>query len=950
MADPIRAKTTEEIALLREDGQQCQLFMAVFKPSTVFTAQVDGDPISNNGITSVKYNNESGDYTDIIPGMEMWVGSTAGANDLGSVRIRAGATIDTIFIGETSDVVFADEVYLTVKNQYNLWPKHLFYDGSNWNMDHDIPYTDQYNNPTPIPVMGPTMACLWLPTSGSATLTMDATNSWVPGTATISAYSWACDGASISSSVSGSPTFTFTSSGSYIIRCTVTASNGQTNTGYRYAMVFDDNDMPTSAFTMDNCSGEYQNGGWTCSVTLYDQATLNDIYDGALVAVFARDYFSGSVVSIGQVSGYENIIMTGWVDGQTMDYSGEIGKLSFTIRNAAGWLDKLQSYPFSMKATNEAANNWIYIDELNTDLCLWQLCHWRSTIDTVIDVYPSGDTRYLAGMNVSAGSIFWQLKETGYPIFAEPLADHLNRLFFYVNSQMLLYADRSAIPEICSLSKNDWTGEISITRNAQTVVSTLDVSGVAWNINAITSGVQPVDWVGVPIYSRYPGISPNRWGKAQTKDRLAFTDQTQANNLCGLLGGWQNNEYPQLTVSLAANDRFYDIAPYQYVLVTLEANDTPRGISFTDKRFIPRRVSLRHDPKAGMLTTDLTMEAETSQLSSTTIIKPVVVLPGIGEFPTISIAPFVPPATTWFPSSIVPTTPSSGSSGSGCNDIENGPYPLYFEPAGRMNPGDEKYAWLPCTLRASDNVYLSKIEFDAAFGFDAGSYFNIDAVDSNKNTIVTGTPFYGSPFSHSTFAPVSDTSISGFKFSLSTSGSQTSSGSGVWFDSSLIKSFYYGPDPGTDTHVVPIGNEWKVKAGNTWIGWALLFSKTGSFTWDLNYLVGSVTGAYMNWSFGYDGGYNKVSKYFGDCYPADNFTNGRNLSIALWPDYTAFAGLSPVSCTPISNITAINYNFQYSASITLAAVHFIPAYIGEIPSVTRYLDLYNASAYNICGA
>jgi hypothetical protein len=109
--------TNAELNLVRSSGQFSQLAMHVYYPPTVYTARVSnyysayGVPVSGsptaagpNGpydlITNLTVSSGSGTVANVLNGMTLWVGSTAGAYDLGRTRVRSfdGSTLIT---GET---------------------------------------------------------------------------------------------------------------------------------------------------------------------------------------------------------------------------------------------------------------------------------------------------------------------------------------------------------------------------------------------------------------------------------------------------------------------------------------------------------------------------------------------------------------------------------------------------------------------------------------------------------------------------------------------------------------------------------------------------------------------------------------------------------------------------------------------------------------------------------
>jgi hypothetical protein len=74
--------------------------------------------------------------------------------------------------------------------------------------------------------------------------------------------------------------------------------------------------------------------------------------------------------------------------------------------------------------------------------------------------------------------------------------------------------------------------------------------------------------------------------------------------------GRENNEYPDISVRMAQNNRFLDICPPQFLALTMPTTDSPREITFA-KNIIPRWVELEWDPAKGFFSTNFSAEAET---------------------------------------------------------------------------------------------------------------------------------------------------------------------------------------------------------------------------------------------------------------------------------------------------------------------------------------------------
>lgn len=600
-----RALTAPELTNLRKDSQHSRLYLAVHTPASVYTARVNGVPASDDKVPQITYDGGAGTPAEAIAGMTVYVGSTAGACDVGKVRLRAtlAAAAGTMKIGETSEITWTDNDYLTVVDEFGLWPRHLRIDSNGTvYMDYDVEYSDQHEDCDPVPVLGPP-AVAWL-TGATVDVEFDGSDSWVPGS-TIASYAWLAPGSSATSGLAtATPTITYDAAGTYRVSCEVTATNGATFTGYRYVFVYDDSNPPATVFRLGGCSGEWSRGGWSFQVTMWDEATRVELLDRAMVVLFARDWYGSTETSIGPVADRENVIAVGWIENESIDWQPEQGSVSFTVQGPQFWLSKMQGFPSGVEDYDGTPSTWLQFEDLTVDKGLWHFLHWRTTASLCMDWILTGDTRQISVFDAPPGSLWQQItREASRTILAHPCCDRYGRLFVEIDSQFLPVGDRGAIPTVQTLLKaeGDWRAGISIERITVASVSMLDLSGVAY-LNGVADA----------YFALSPGRVFKRYGDHEGLDRVALTDQAQVNVLSGLILGNRNNEYPHIDIPLAANHRGFDICPHQYGVISIIASDTERGIELTSQKMVPRRVSFTYDPRTGVFLTDVDFEAYTT--------------------------------------------------------------------------------------------------------------------------------------------------------------------------------------------------------------------------------------------------------------------------------------------------------------------------------------------------
>jgi len=111
-------------------------------------------------------------------------------------------------------------------------------------------------------------------------------------------------------------------------------------------------------------------------------------------------------------------------------------------------------------------------------------------------------------------------------------------------------------------------------------------------------------------YSLSPGHFPKRHGEVMPLDRILCSSQSNANQLAGLALGWHLNEFPDLPVTFAMNNRMLDIFPRQFCSTTIDAANTPRGIAET-LNLIPRHIGFYFDGDTGFMHPEVNFEGET---------------------------------------------------------------------------------------------------------------------------------------------------------------------------------------------------------------------------------------------------------------------------------------------------------------------------------------------------
>lgn len=591
-----RAMTAPELAALRTSGQRTKLFLAVLKPNTVYTATLDAAPSSNDGVAEITFTGGAGTLADVKAGMTLYVGSTAGAYDLGMCRIRKAPIAGTLYIGEISEIEWdaGGTIYLTVVDDFDLWERPLKLTSGALYADYDVAYSDQHTNFDPVPVLGP-HAVVWL-TGATVNAQFDASGSWVIGSS-ISSYAWSAPGSSASSGMAtATPTITYNAAGNYRVGCTVTAAKGKSFTAWRYVFVFSAASMPATVFQLKSLQADYETGGWSFGLTMHDEAQLSELRERTLVVLFAKDWHGATEASYGPVTNRENIICVGRVAGESIQWDADAGTVEFMAYGPHYWLRRVNCSTGGL-TLDAGANAWNEMPALTVRRAAWHILHWLTTVTRCMDVTLTSDARYTNEALSPAPNPWEQIAELGMRfIFARPGCDRFGAFYLELEPQMVPLASRTWAT-VMTITENDWSGMIDWKRRPVGETSEINLSGQEFN----SSGS------GVTRYSLSMGHVKARHGRPEILDRVLTASQSQLNQLAGLLMGWRNNQNPEFTIDFAGGNRFVDLWPRQFCAISIAAGDTERGQAYSGN-LIPRTITYTHDEA---LVPEILFEGET---------------------------------------------------------------------------------------------------------------------------------------------------------------------------------------------------------------------------------------------------------------------------------------------------------------------------------------------------
>ena len=592
-----RSATSPELALYRAPGKKSKYYCAIFQPRTIYTAQINQSFSTRDGVLSLVFDNGTGTLANVKADMLMYIGSTAGARDIGVVRVRS-ADATHFYIDQTAGIDFQNNQYLTVVDDYRLLQRHINIVAGVPYMDGETAYTNQHALPDPTPIMG-SHRVLKMTGVNVATTFAFGQSYMIDGTA-ISAKVTTCPTATVTNGTTFTPTVTFNSVGWHAVYLELTGANGKSFLGVRYVYVWNDDNLPPRV-KVGSLAGDINNGGWAFEIEAYNNADLADIHEGALCILFSDDYYGDTQQSIGAVEGSENIEAVGWISSpESIDWNPERPSVKFTVQGAQYWMQKISGYPAGVVFFAGTPTAWTEFQNLTVAKGVWHFLHWRCTATRILDCFLSNDTKYAPEITSLATDLWSQLQEmAALTIFARPGFNAQGQLFVQTHPQLTPEAGRTW-NTVLDITAHDWRETILLERVTLPEIAQLFLSGVQ-----INNGGE-----GAAFFALAPGHTYNHYGAVESVDKILIDSQASIITLAGLYFNWRNNELPDIPVMLSANIRLIDIYPNQYCSLTILIADTPRGIAYSG-RIIPKSITVDFDDDAGRAIRAVVFEAET---------------------------------------------------------------------------------------------------------------------------------------------------------------------------------------------------------------------------------------------------------------------------------------------------------------------------------------------------
>lgn len=593
-----------EIDLLRTRPHNTKLWLSIYNPNTVLSCQITGSV--SKGERVIPYYNWSGDYLNVNEGMTMYIGSSAEEADKGKIRVRSitqSVTGSFITVAENSNILWGNDDYLTIVDFYEInavYPRIIQDPGDEtvtlWYKDYDIEYANQNSILGAFVCMGSHYAGF---TEDNVYYSATGTTHVVSGTSL--SYHWIFGGGNPTGSSLLTPgDITYSTPGYYTTELIVSGSNGSVDTSYRHISIYNrpeaGTNIPILKWELLELHGDKEGGGYNATIRIYETVLETDIRNGALVVIFADDWYNNQKISIGgNQQNRESIVFSGYIVNGSIKYNYRSSFIEFEVLSPTGVMQNTEGFSVSITdsydpAADAAANPnyypsaWALVQDLSVENAIYHYLRWHSTTLKCCDFQFLASDRRITGHDFDRSSVYDAINTLiSSALLGRVVSDRQGKIWM----EREIYVDpTSHSVNTFLLSKQDWMDEPYIEERQTDETSYLEIGGVSY---IITGGA------ATPLLAAAPGMAPGYRGSVQRVQGLALLNQTELNTLAGYLYNYWNIKYPELSFKLTGNYRNFDVAPQEKYTITINADDTPRGTIISVPTFL-KNISFQYDP------------------------------------------------------------------------------------------------------------------------------------------------------------------------------------------------------------------------------------------------------------------------------------------------------------------------------------------------------------------
>ncbi len=722
--------TPAQEALLRQRPQSTKLWLSIYRPKTLMQCQVSGT--YSSGEIDISFDSVStGSFSNVPSNVIALIGSTAGASDVGRLRVKS-ITSSAVEFAE-NEIVWRDNQFLTFIDFVDInavYPR-IIQDPNNatnviFYKDYDIPYSNQNTIYGTFPCAGPHRAGFI--TTGTFGTFYSSTGSYNVKGDSIT-FNWAFEGGTPTGSTLRDPGLVqYTTSGHYRTRLIITSASGAVDTTYRYTSVYQRPESgvntPILKWELKNFSGSRGEGGYIVSIKMMQDIGL--IEPNALVVIFADDAYGGTLGSLGgNANNNSSIVFVGYVLSDSIQFDYRESTVEFDIGSVSEVMKITEGFSVSCES-KATATTWFELQEMTIQKALYHYLRWHSTFLNVCDFQYTGDDRLVQYFDADRGSLFDAIDtfiQSG--VLGSTITDRQGKLWAEINS-FGLTDPFTTIPSVSPVvDKQDWIAEPNITERKTSELSFVELGGIVYY------GVTSNDFLA--LLTNAPGDSPLYRGNPDRQQGLILISQQQLNQISGNYLAHKNSPFPEISMSLGGNYRNMDIVPHEQKFLLINPSDTIRNIAIQNLPYRVSSMTWQYDSTRQSFTPDVTFEQMVTGTIGQTIIIPAVPSDAGFSFPSLQL----PPLPNF--NNNVPSPPAQSSTTVIIKDVTSGNGLLYASNFDAVQP---VWSFMNGGLTVTQRDQIQRVIVTPN-----GSVWAIgDATASSANQFIAYAPAVGQPF------------------------------------------------------------------------------------------------------------------------------------------------------------------------------------------------------------
>lgn len=648
--------TPTELTLVNTHPHQTKLYLSIYDPEVALVAQTSGE--YSQDTRSVTYTTITGSYLGVTENLFQvaLVGTEPYLDDKGRTWVRSADGTTLKFV-ESDHINWEVGDYVTILKYTEIIPvfPRIIQDPANeenviFYKNYDIAYTNQNEILGSFIVMGCNYAGFVDPDTGSCDVYWSAV-----GTTNLIgdslSYQWIFEGATVTGSTSQTPgNISYTTPGHYRTFLTVTSSSGRVETSVRYVSIYDrpgeGDSVPILNWELsESPSGSRETGGYRWSIRVREEVSYRKIRDGALVVIFADEWYGNTKTSIGGNStNRQTIKFVGYIRDGTIRKNYLDNYVEFEVVSPTLYMQDEECFSVSVESKTNPTT-WYELKDMDCRRAIYHYLAWHSTALICCDftwINPDDD-RYIQFFDADRTSLYDAIQTLmGGTLNGRFISDRQGNLFCEKDHDTV-GADRYTVEY--EITKRDWIADPIIDEKLSNEVSFIEMGGIAYD---------PVSGASVAYLASAPGVAPRYKGRVERIQGLALTSQEDLNTQVGNLLANLNAPYA-INMQMRGNFSNFDLVPLNCVGVTLEAEDTPRKLSWDRKKFGIYSIAWVFDAEKQVLIPTISMKEMKTGFSGTTIVIPEIP-PDEGDYGgSYDQPPFVVPPLPVVPSSATGT-------------------------------------------------------------------------------------------------------------------------------------------------------------------------------------------------------------------------------------------------------------------------------------------------------